>query len=51
MHADPKDSSVLYLTGRIRGFGSVVRFQKREMNIRWWAKFNQLTKIYAIAQG
>jgi hypothetical protein len=51
MHPDPKDPMVLYLTGRLRGFGSVVRFQKRDFRIRWWAQFNQLTKIYAVAYG
>jgi hypothetical protein len=51
MHPDPKDDQVLYLTGRMRGFGSVVRFQKRDFSIRWWAQFNQLTKIYAYSYG
>ena len=26
IHTDPKDDQVLYLTGRIQGMGSVVRF-------------------------
>jgi len=51
MHADPKDDQVLYLTGRLRGYGSVVRFEKRDFSIRWWAQFNLLTKIYAYANG
>lgn len=51
MHADPKDDQVLYLSGRLQGAGSVIRFQKRDATVRWWAKFKLLSNIYAFAQG
>jgi len=38
--ADPKQQSVLYLIGRYRGKGSVIRFNKRDGSIRWHAQFD-----------
>ena len=49
IHADPKDDQVLYMTGRLQGAGAVVRFQKRDATVRWWAKFILLSNIYAFA--
>lgn len=51
IHADPKDDQVLYMTGRLQGAGAVIRFQKRDATVRWWAKFILLSNIYAFAQG
>lgn len=44
---DPRDPQVLYLMGRYQGKGSVIRFQKRDARIRWYAKFDYLTKVQA----
>lgn len=51
IHPDPRDNTALYMTGRIRGKGSVARFQKRDATIRWWAQFSELTKIYGFSHG
>jgi len=51
IHPDPEDDQLLYMTGRLRGYGSVVKFQKRDAVVRWWAEFTYLTKIYAYAHG
>jgi len=50
LHPDPRDDSVLYLTGRYYGHGSIMRFQKRNAKLRWWAKFETLSNIRAYAQ-
>ena len=36
---DPKQQSALYLIGRYRGKGSVIRYNKRDGSIRWHAQF------------
>jgi hypothetical protein len=50
LHLDPKDEQVIYLTGRYYGRGSVMRFQKRQAKLRWYAQFGQMTSIRAYAQ-
>jgi hypothetical protein len=50
LHLDPKDEQVIYLTGRYYGRGSVMRFQKRQAKLRWYAQFGQMTSVRAFAQ-
>jgi hypothetical protein len=48
MIEDPKTSSVLYLVGRYRGKGSVIRFNKRDGTVRWHAQYDKMTRINSI---
>lgn len=48
MMEDPKTLSVLYLIGRYRGKGSVIRFQKRDGNVRWHAQYEKMTRINSV---
>ena len=45
---DPKQNSVLYLVGRYRGKGSVIRFNKRDGSVRWHAQYEKITRINSI---
>lgn len=49
--ADPKTQSALYLLGRYRGQGSVIRFNKRDGQVRWHAQFNQMSRINSYSQA
>ena len=49
--ADPKSQSALYLIGRYRGLGSVIRFNTRDGQIRWHAQFNQMSRIHSYSQA
>lgn len=49
--ADPKTQSALYLIGRYRGNGSVIRFNKRDGQVRWHAQFNQMSRIHSFSQS
>jgi len=51
IHVDPDDDQVLYMSGRLQGAGSLIRFAKNDGDIRWWAKFKLLSNIYAFAYG
>lgn len=51
IHEDPDDDQVLYLTGRLQGSGALIRFAKTDGGLRWWAKFELLSNIYAFAYG
>lgn len=48
-----ENQQMLYLVGRYEGKGSIVKFQKRDGTVRWYVKFNQLTRInaYSIAKN
>jgi hypothetical protein len=48
---DPKQPSQLYLIGQYEGYGSVMRFNKRDGNVRWHAKFDKMTRINSVAQA
>ena len=48
---DPKQQSALYLIGRYRGKGSVLRFNKRDGSIRWHAQFEQMSSIMSVSQA
>ena len=50
LHDDPRDDQVLYLTGQFRGAASIMRMQKRDAKMRWWAQFEKLSNIRAYAQ-
>ena len=39
IHTDPRDEQVVYLSGRYYGRASVMRFQKRQAKLRWFAYF------------
>ena len=47
---NPVDNTVIYLSGRNEGEGSVMQFDKRTGNLKWWTKFNNITNIRAVAQ-
>jgi len=49
--ADPKQQSVLYLIGRYRGKGSVIRFNKRDGTIRWHAQYDKMSRIHSVSQA
>jgi len=48
---DPKQTSALYLVGRYRGLGSVIRFNKRDGTVRWHAQFNKMSRINSVSQS
>jgi hypothetical protein len=50
IHLDPKDNEVFYLSGRFQGYASVMKFQKRNGKMDWWAQFKQLTSIRSVAE-
>jgi hypothetical protein len=45
LHVDPKDEQVIYMSGRYFGRAAVMRFQKRQARLRWFAYFGQMTNI------
>lgn len=49
IYPDPTDSSALYLTGRLYGRASIMRFYKESARLDWYLKFTQLTYIRAWA--
>jgi len=49
--ADPKQPSALYLIGRYRGLGSVIRFNKRDGTVRWHAQFTKMSHINSVSQA
>ena len=49
LHTDPKDDSSIYMSGRYFGRASVMKFQKRNANLRWFAYFGQMTNIRAFS--
>ena len=51
IYADPKQQSQLYLIGRYRGLGSVIRFNKRDGTVRWHAQFDKFSRINSVAQA
>ena len=48
---DPKMQSALYLIGRYRGKGSVIRFNKRDASVRWHAQFDAMSRITSVSQA
>jgi len=48
---DPKQQSALYMIGRYRGMGSVIRFNKRDGSVRWHAQFNKMSSITSVSQA
>ena len=48
---DPKMPSALYLIGRYRGKGSVLRFNKRDASVRWHAQFDSMSRISSVSQA
>lgn len=46
---DPKAANVLYLIGRYRGLGSVIRYNKRDGTIRWHAQFDTMSRINSVS--
>jgi len=48
---DPKMPSALYLIGRYRGKGSVLRFNKRDASVRWHAQFDGMSRISSVSQA
>jgi hypothetical protein len=51
IHEDPNDDQVLYMSGRIQGSGTLVRFSKSDGGLKWWAKFAKLSNILAFSYG
>ena len=49
--ADPKEAGAMYMIGRYRGKGSVLRFNKRDGTLRWHAQFEQMSRIHAVSQN
>lgn len=49
MHIDPTDNSVIYLSGRYQGKGSVMKFAKRTGKMQWWASLKNVTSVRSIA--
>jgi len=50
LHDDPRDEQVLYMSGQYQGAASIMRFQKRDAKLRWWAQFEKLSNIRGYAQ-
>lgn len=48
---DPKQQSALYMIGRYRGKGSVIRFNKRDGSIRWHAQYEKMSSIMSVSQA
>ena len=48
---DPKQQSALYMIGRYRGKGSVIRFNKRDGSVRWHAQYEQVSRINSVSQA
>ena len=48
---DPKTQSTLYMIGRYRGKGSVMRFNKRDGSIRWHAQYESMSTIVSVSQA
>ena len=48
---DPKQQAQLYMIGRYRGLGSVIRFNKRDGTVRWHAQFDKMSRINSVAQA
>lgn len=48
---DPKEPALLYLIGRYRGKGSVIRFNKRDGQVRWHAQFEEFSTINSYSQA
>ena len=49
--ADPKQQAQLYMVGRYRGLGSVIRFNKRDGTVRWHAQFDKMSRINSVSQA
>jgi hypothetical protein len=50
IHMDPLDRAYFYLTGRYHGRGSVMRFNKQNGRLKWYAKMDKMTTVRAWAQ-
>jgi len=48
---DPTSSNSMYMIGRYRGLGSVLKFNKRDGSIRWHAQFEKMSHIHAVSQA
>jgi hypothetical protein len=46
---DPVDNQVFYMTGRYHGRASVMRFNKINGRLRWYAKMGNMTTVRAHA--
>ena len=46
---DPQEPSALYLIGRYRGLGSVMKYNKIDGSIQWHAQFEQMSRINSVS--
>lgn len=49
LNEDPNDSTHFYWVGYYQGKGAVMKFQKRNANLRWWVSYPQMTRINSMA--
>ena len=50
LHTDPKDDQSIYMSGRYFGRGAVMKFQKRNAKLKWFAYFGRMHNVRAWSQ-